>query len=192
MQLCILFYANYTILATQRGGHGAMSPPLNTPLCQRKLAFVCADNSLILGDLFCDGMVDCNDGSNEVKNQSGFQCNGCVLPQTNSYDDLAQCDNGSDMCNTDNVFCFQCFDKHFAISSTQLCDGVNDCNDASDECACPDKNFSCFYCIDNSRSIPSHQVCDNVNHCDDLSDEYLCSNSSSRCFQCLDNRSIIF
>ena len=30
-QFCILFYANYTILATQRGGHGIM-PPLNTPL----------------------------------------------------------------------------------------------------------------------------------------------------------------
>ena len=30
-QFCILFYANYTILATQRGGHGQM-PPLNTPL----------------------------------------------------------------------------------------------------------------------------------------------------------------
>ena len=30
-QFCILFYANYTILATQRGGHGPV-PPLNTPL----------------------------------------------------------------------------------------------------------------------------------------------------------------
>ena len=31
-QFCILFYSNYTILATQRGGHGTMAPPLNTPL----------------------------------------------------------------------------------------------------------------------------------------------------------------
>ena len=31
--ICILFYANYTILATRRGGgHGPMSPPLNMPL----------------------------------------------------------------------------------------------------------------------------------------------------------------
>ena len=30
-QFCILIYANYTILATQRGGRGTM-PPLNTPL----------------------------------------------------------------------------------------------------------------------------------------------------------------
>ena len=32
LQCCILFYANYTILATQSGGHGPMAPPLNTPL----------------------------------------------------------------------------------------------------------------------------------------------------------------
>ena len=25
-QFCILFYANYTILATQKGGHGTMPP----------------------------------------------------------------------------------------------------------------------------------------------------------------------
>ena len=32
-QFCILFLANYTILATQRGGgHGPMLPPQNTPL----------------------------------------------------------------------------------------------------------------------------------------------------------------
>ena len=30
-QFCILFYANYTILATQRGAM-AQCPPLNTPL----------------------------------------------------------------------------------------------------------------------------------------------------------------
>ena len=32
-QFCVLFYANYTILVTQRGGHGTIAPPpLNTPL----------------------------------------------------------------------------------------------------------------------------------------------------------------
>ena len=34
-QFCILFFANYTILATQRGGHGPMLPPQNTPLVLR-------------------------------------------------------------------------------------------------------------------------------------------------------------
>ena len=31
-QFCILFYADYTILATQKGGPLAPCPPLNTPL----------------------------------------------------------------------------------------------------------------------------------------------------------------
>ena len=31
-QFCILFYANYTILATQRGGHGPMAPPKYAPV----------------------------------------------------------------------------------------------------------------------------------------------------------------
>ena len=31
-QFCILFYAKYTILATQRKVHGPMAPPLNTPV----------------------------------------------------------------------------------------------------------------------------------------------------------------
>ena len=35
-QLCILFYANYAILATQRGGHGPMAP-LNTPMVSNVL-----------------------------------------------------------------------------------------------------------------------------------------------------------
>ena len=33
-QFCMQFYAKYTILATQRGDHGPMPPPLNTPLAQ--------------------------------------------------------------------------------------------------------------------------------------------------------------
>ena len=31
LQICILFYANYTILATQRGGYGPMAPLKNAP-----------------------------------------------------------------------------------------------------------------------------------------------------------------
>ena len=30
-EFCILFYAKYTILATQRGGHGPMAPPKHAP-----------------------------------------------------------------------------------------------------------------------------------------------------------------
>ena len=46
LHFCILFYANYTILANQRGGHGPM-PPLNTPLSWAvKQRFDCAYKTL--------------------------------------------------------------------------------------------------------------------------------------------------
>ena len=52
--------------------------------------FQCDDNGLILLSQFCDEIVDCDDGSDEVSNKPGFKCNECVLPQNNLYDKLAQ------------------------------------------------------------------------------------------------------
>ena len=57
--------------------------------CHKKPAFQCSDNSYIFLDHFCDGVVDCDDGSDEIVNKPGFKCNQCVLPQNNLYDDLA-------------------------------------------------------------------------------------------------------
>ena len=98
--------------------------------------FQCSDNQLILLSQFCDGIIDCEDGSDEVSNQPGFKCGRCVLPQNNLYDDYMHCDDKSDLCFENNNACFECFDKRLLISSSQVCDGVRDCYDMSDECLC--------------------------------------------------------
>ena len=107
--------------------------------------FQCHDNGLILLSQFCDKIVDCKDGSDEIINQPGFKCNKCVLPQNNLYDDLSQCDDNSDFCFDDNSACFQCFDNRLLILTNQVCDGNVDCHDLSDECLC-EKYFDSELC----------------------------------------------
>ena len=98
--------------------------------------FQCDNYGLILLSQFCDDIVDCEDGSDEVSNKPGFKCNDCVLPQNNLYNDLAQCGDNSDFCFDDKNACFQCLDGLLLISPDQMCDGKIDCYDLSDECLC--------------------------------------------------------
>ena len=131
---------------------------LCTSYCDQDLCrgvFQCSDNRTIFLSQFCDGIVDCFDGSDEMTNQPGFKCNKCVLPQSNLYDDVAHCDNNADLRSSEHLF--ECFDNRSLISPEQVCDGVADCDDMSDECLCDeyfdtkmctnmfeDKNFQCF------------------------------------------------
>ena len=109
-----------------------------TEQCNR--AFQCDDGSLGLIYQLCDGIVDCFDKSDETRYRHGFKCvaaesdRKCVLPQRNLYDDVSQCKDKSDLCR--NNSCFQCFDQRLLISSKQVCDGLFDCDDWSDECLC--------------------------------------------------------
>ena len=126
--------------------------------------FQCDDNGLILLSLFCDEIVDCKDGSDEVSNKPGFKCNDCVLPQNNLYDDVAQCGDNSDFCFGDKKACFQCLDELLLILPNQVCDGKSDCYDLSDECLCEGyfNNEVCksvfeknsFQCFDNEDIKP--------------------------------------
>ena len=109
-----------------------------TKQCNR--AFQCDDGRLGLTYQLCNGLVDCLDKSDEIQYQYGFKCiavdseRKCVLPQQNLHDNVAQCRDESDLCI--NNSCFQCFDQRLLISPNQVCDGLFDCYDWSDECLC--------------------------------------------------------
>ena len=109
-----------------------------TKQCNR--AFQCDDGRLGLTYQLCDGLVDCLDKSDEIQHQHGFKCvavdsdRKCVLPQRNLHDNVAQCRDKSDLCKYNS--CFQCFDRRLLISPNQVCDGLFDCYDWSDECLC--------------------------------------------------------
>ena len=131
---------------------------LCTSYCDQDLCqgvFQCSDNRTIFLTQFCDGIVDCFDGSDEFTNKPGFKCDKCVLPQSNLYDGFAHCDSNADYRPIEQFF--ECFDNHLLILDDQVCDGVGDCYDMSDECLCDayfdtemctnlleDKNFHCF------------------------------------------------
>ncbi|XP_076813046.1 uncharacterized protein LOC143459693 [Clavelina lepadiformis] len=112
--------------------------------------FQCQDQSLLLSHRFCNGKVECGDGSDERIDRPGFKCssnvspNVCVLPQWNLYDDVAQCQDQSDLCfGEDGSFhCFQCLDKRLIVSASQVCDDVIDCYDLSDECLCANTDLT--------------------------------------------------
>ena len=145
---------------------------LCTSYCDQDLCrgvFQCSDNRTIFLSQFCDGFVDCFDGSDEFTNQPGFKCDKCVLPQNNLYDDVAHCDNHTDLHLIEQFF--ECFDNRLLILDQQVCDGVGDCYDMSDECLCDayfgtemctstfeDKHFQCFDNENRSlwHSFPNH------------------------------------
>ena len=83
-------------------------------------------------------------------------------------------------CSSDQ---FACLDGLKCILNEYLCDGKNDCNDASDET--PD--VQCFQCADGKSRVDVAYLNDCVRDCDDGSDE----TPDVQCFQCADGKSSV-
>ncbi|XP_078490849.1 uncharacterized protein LOC144746999 [Ciona intestinalis] len=166
---------------------------------------------------FCDGEPECSDGSDELKLGFGFKCvvqtyidqsvNRCILPQfyIKRWDSITQpretiCAAGEDkacydVTNDDVYFdyqqCWQCEDGT-VIQRQQICDGVFDCQDLTDECLCEaddvtlngvcdvilSNEHNCGIeevpCMDLMHCINRTSICNGVIDCSDGWDEQYC------------------
>lgn len=70
---------------------------------------------------------------------------------------------------------FLCAHGQKCIEQTQVCDGVPQCQDRSDELGCAEHMDGCAHqCDDKSRCIPNTFLCDGERDCLDGSDEANC------------------
>ncbi|XP_054004456.1 modular serine protease-like [Hylaeus anthracinus] len=158
--------------------------------------FQCKNEHCIASELLCDGRADCEDGSDETREECskpgitcpGYAfrcaygacvdgdktCNGVKDCIDNSDETISRCrgsqHNSSTTCSTDE---FKCSNGE-CISASNLCDGTPDCADKSDETfiqcgsiACSQLLFRCHY----GACIDGNLKCNGVINCADSSDE---------------------
>ncbi|XP_068678448.1 LDL receptor repeat-containing protein egg-1-like [Montipora capricornis] len=119
----------------------------------------------------CDGVNDCDDKLDER--------NCFVINETDSVSDVNS--KQSDVSQEATAGCprstYSCDKGAKCLLLSSLCDGLSDCEDATDERNCP-LNPVCesnkFSCDENAKCFPLSWVCDSINDCNDQSDEHNC------------------
>ncbi|MED6263823.1 hypothetical protein CHARACLAT_008544, partial [Characodon lateralis] len=140
----------------------------NTLKC-RMGSRMCRDGTeCVLSSHVCDGERDCGDGSDEE---------GCDVAET--ADEFSS--PNKSFCSFPSVLCP---DSNVCINPSQLCDGIRDCPDGSDEnCVKKCADNTDFLCKDRRSCVSRSLVCDGRSHCYDASDEADCLTGTAPPFQ---------
>ncbi|XP_076822943.1 uncharacterized protein LOC143469213 isoform X2 [Clavelina lepadiformis] len=181
--------------------------------CENSKRFICENGECISASAFCDGNIDCSDGSDEVvmsylnTTTSSVPCNNaandvnktCILRQTTWLCDIIEhCVDREDECQPECAqLTFWC-DGGKCLNVEAFCDGINDCQDGTDELPyfpqsgsdvipCASKfAFSDVLC---ALEAVHPWVCDVFTHCANRTDECTAGCASSytcRSGECID------
>ncbi|XP_017794098.1 PREDICTED: basement membrane-specific heparan sulfate proteoglycan core protein isoform X2 [Habropoda laboriosa] len=151
--------------------------PLGEPECDPSTELRCRNGVCVPLDSRCDGISQCEDGSDEQDCPNANTERTDLKPTTDeegsgAYDNPTGTDRNK--CRADDTV--RCSDQSRYICSVQKCDGVPDCADGGDEVGCSNSECSTgeFAC-DVSRCIPESEKCNFVKDCSDGSDEHDCN-----------------
>lgn len=153
------------------------------------LMIECPTGECIYANYLCDGLAQCSDGWDEVKDNcestecpSGYvRCTGtggCIEGnnQCNNVNDCGDWEDesveecGEAVCSTNTMT--KCPDVNACMPNLYYCNGRDDCGDGTDEdpAVCNSIPCSGFRCA-NGGCVPSYKTCNKKADCGDASDE---------------------